>query len=134
MEDEIIDKLLLEISNSDQYFYTVNQSENPSEYIKKMDPLIYLKDELKLIRLPFDTNYITLTPLGAEVIEKGGWIQYKKWKSLKEDLELKKTKIDLDLSEKTLKEFPKTKWFARIGFIIAILLALKELYILIFQK
>ena len=36
--------------------------------------------------------------------------------------------------EKTLKEFPKTKWFARIGFIIGILLALKELYILIFQK
>ena len=44
---------------------------------------------------------------------------------------LNKTNTDLELAEKTLKEFPKTKWFARIGFFIAIVLALKELYILI---
>jgi hypothetical protein len=44
---------------------------------------------------------------------------------------LNKTNTDLQLAEKTLKEFPKTKWFARIGLLIAIVLALKELYILI---
>ena len=44
---------------------------------------------------------------------------------------LNKTNTDLKLAEKTLKEFPKTKWFARIGLFIAIVLALKELYILI---
>ena len=44
---------------------------------------------------------------------------------------LNKTNTDLELAEKTLKEFPKTKWFARIGLFIAIVLALKELYILI---
>ena len=44
---------------------------------------------------------------------------------------LNKTNTDLELAEKTLKEFPKTKWFARIGFFIAIVLALKELYILL---
>ena len=44
-----------------------------------------------------------------------------------------KSKIDLELAQKMLKEFPKTKQFARIGLFIAIVLALKELYILLKQ-
>jgi predicted transcriptional regulator len=48
-----------------------------------------------------------------------------------ENLEVEKLKTDLKLAQETLKEFPKTKWFARIGLFISILLALKELYILI---
>lgn len=46
-------------------------------------------------------------------------------------VEYEKTKIDLELAQKMLKEFPKTKQFARIGLFIAIVLALKELYILL---
>ena len=46
---------------------------------------------------------------------------------------LNKSDTDLKLAEKTLKEFPKTKWLARIGLLIAIVLALKELYILLKQ-
>ena len=38
--------------------------------------------------------------------------------------------INHALNEKTLKQFPMTKWFAIISFIIALLLGLKELYIL----
>jgi chorismate-pyruvate lyase len=49
----------------------------------------------------------------------------------KERIEFEKSKIDLELAQKMLKEFPKTKWFARIGLFIAIVLALKELYILL---
>ncbi len=45
----------------------------------------------------------------------------------KSDIEFKKSVIDLELAEKMLKEYPKTKWFARIGFIIAVVLVLKEL-------
>jgi len=44
---------------------------------------------------------------------------------------LEKSEVDFELTKKTLEEFPKTKWFARLGFIIAVVLALKELYILI---
>ena len=51
----------------------------------------------------------------------------------KENIEFEKSKIDLELSKKMLEEFPKTKWFARIGFIIGIVLMLKELYILIWK-
>lgn len=49
----------------------------------------------------------------------------------KERIEFEKSKIDLELAQKMLKEFPKTKQFARIGLFIAIVLALKELYILL---
>jgi hypothetical protein len=51
----------------------------------------------------------------------------------RENFEFKKSKTDFELAEKMLKEFSKTKWFARIGFIIAIVLMLKELYILIWK-
>jgi hypothetical protein len=44
---------------------------------------------------------------------------------------LEKSDIDFELTKRTLEEFPKTKWFARFGFIIAVALALKELYILL---
>jgi hypothetical protein len=56
-----------------------------------------------------------------------------KEKKKRENIEFKKSKIDLKLAKKVLKEFPKTKWFARFGFIIAIVLLLKELYMLIWK-
>lgn len=48
-------------------------------------------------------------------------------------IEFEKSKLDLKLAEQILEEYPKTKWFARIGFVIAILLSLKELYILVYK-
>ena len=47
--------------------------------------------------------------------------------------DLCKSEVDFELAKRTLEEFPKTKWFARIAFIIASVLALKELYILIWK-
>ena len=49
----------------------------------------------------------------------------------KERIEFEKSKTDLMLAKKMLKEFPKTKLIARISIFIAVLLALKELYILV---
>ena len=49
----------------------------------------------------------------------------------RERIEFEKLKVDLVLAKEMLKEYPKTKWFARIGFIIGVLLLLKELYMLI---
>ena len=60
-------------------------------------------------------------------------IEEQKYFDEKERIEFEKSKIDLELAQKMLKEFPKTKWFARIGLFIAIVLALKELYILLKQ-
>ncbi|RKS95656.1 hypothetical protein BC952_1353 [Flavobacterium limicola] len=60
-------------------------------------------------------------------------IEEHKYFAEKERIEFEKSKIDLELAQKMLKEFPKTKQFARIGLFIAIVLALKELYILLKQ-
>ncbi|RLD56561.1 MAG: hypothetical protein DRJ01_15080 [Bacteroidetes bacterium] len=79
-----------------------------------------------------------LTDFGNIVYQKGGWKKYLELKKEadekliqgikeKENLELEKTKVDLDLAKKMLKEYPKTKWFARIGFFIAIGLGLLEI-------
>lgn len=46
---------------------------------------------------------------------------------------LEKSEVDFELAKRTLEEFSKTKWFARFGFIIAVVLAFKELYILIWK-
>ena len=50
-----------------------------------------------------------------------------------ENLEVEKLKTDLKLAQETLKEFPKTKFLSWAGFIIAVLLLLKELYTILIQ-
>ncbi|WP_369765216.1 hypothetical protein [Flavobacterium sp. WC2429] len=54
-------------------------------------------------------------------------IEEHKYIAEKERIEFEKSKIDLDLAQKMLKEYPYTKWFSRIGFIIAIVLAVLEI-------
>jgi len=71
----------------------------------------------------------SITEKGEEFLTQ--IIEEHKYVAEKERIEFEKSKIDLELSKKMLKEFPKTKWFARIGLFIAIVLALKELYILL---
>lgn len=44
----------------------------------------------------------------------------------KEKIDFERSKIDLEIAKKILKEYPKTKWFARIGFGLAISLAILE--------
>lgn len=53
------------------------------------------------------------------------------YESEKERIDFEKSKVDLELAKETLKEFPRTKWFARIGFFISILLLAKEIYTLL---
>ena len=82
---------------------------------------------------------------GFQIAENGGWKQYllgkekaekktiKKAKK-KDNIEFEKTKIDLELSKKMLEEYPYTKWFARIGFVIALGLAILEIVKVIIKK
>jgi hypothetical protein len=98
-------------------------------------------DILKSVIVDLKSRQLILTEAYPGTSGKGEYIGYslskkpEKCKMLFSGHEylfnLNKTNTDLELAEKTLKEFPKTKWFARIGFFIAIVLALKELYILL---
>lgn len=83
-------------------------------------------------------DLIQITGLTEPFLAQGGFTDIElgkvvdHFKKIERDkIELEKAKIDLELAKKTLDEFPKTKWFARIGFIIGIILLLKELYVLI---
>jgi hypothetical protein len=51
----------------------------------------------------------------------------------RENIEFRKSKVDLELAERVLKEFPRTKFFAWSGFIIGVLLLLKELYTMLYK-
>lgn len=80
------------------------------------------------------TTAIRANGLTEGFIEQGGFTQIEndemnmlQRKQDIEELDYRKSKVDLALAEKMLKEFPKTKWFARIGFIIGIGLAILEL-------
>lgn len=52
----------------------------------------------------------------------------------KEKLEIENLKADLEIAKNTLKEYPRTKWFAIISFIIAVSLAALELIKLLIQQ
>ena len=68
---------------------------------------------------------VALSEKGLRISENGGWIKHLESEKEKQEFEFEKSRIDFDLAKKTLKEFPKTKWYARIGLIIAVVLALK---------
>lgn len=79
-------------------------------------------------------SVIDISQNGLAILRIGGYKKY--LDALKEqsdndeyvrNLEIEKTKTDLDLAKKMLKEYPYTKWFARIGFAIALGLGLLEL-------
>lgn len=48
-------------------------------------------------------------------------------KHKQEKLQFRKAQVDLDLAERMLKEYPRTKWFARIGFFLGLILAIVEI-------
>jgi len=83
---------------------------------------------LKLIEPVFGENYnYTLTKAGYDFVSfKDNDVKELALKE-KEQLEFEKSKIDLELAKKMLKEHPFTKWFARISFIIALILAAIEI-------
>ena len=107
------------------------------------DPDLYLKIEEHFDRTIFIQNidFLERNSLIAEddnrdsiysITDKGERflseiIEEHKHIADKESIEFEKSKIDLELAQKMLKEYPCTKWFARIGFIIAIVLAVLEI-------
>lgn len=72
-----------------------------------------------------DESIYLITEKGERYLEQV--IKELEYNSEKERIEFEKSKIDLDLAQKMLKEYPYTKWFARISFLIAIVLAVLEI-------
>ncbi|MFC0878960.1 hypothetical protein ACE01N_20365 [Saccharicrinis sp. FJH2] len=119
-----------------QVLTTIKDNEEPDKYevFQLLKNNINSSDFHKIYDIIFDNEWAINTKKGAKLKPLG----IKKLKELSDEIEiekdeLKKSKIDLELSERMLEEYPKTKWFARIGFIIAVILVLKELVLLIIE-
>jgi hypothetical protein len=108
------------------------------EIVNLIDEMESIKPEVfkrlsKGMTSPIEANGLT-----KSFLKKGGFTKIKQdlldeEQKLKErdDIEFEKTNVDLQLAKETLKEFPRTKWFARVGFIIAVVLAIKEILMLL---
>ena len=138
---EVLDFILEKISKENTYLSCDDLSQfgegNPPEFLEsEFERIMFILNYFKVCNCVFskDANCIYSNSKTSYFIKNGGfkneYAEIEKAK-YKDRIELRKNEIDLDLAEKMLKEFPKTKWFARIGLFIAIVLALKELYILL---
>ena len=91
-----------------------------SEFIKDIDFL----ERNNLITDNERTLTYLITTKGEKYLEQ--LIKEHLYNSEKERIEFEKSKIDLELSKKMLKEYPYTKWLARIGAFMGIGLAVLE--------
>jgi shikimate kinase len=135
MTDQKINDLLLEIHENNTHkiksIYDFNQK---SDEFRAYQNLLLFKmyKELDLV-IMVTGGSVALSDKGLRISENGGWIKHLESEKEKQDFEVKKSKIDFKLANETLKELPKTKLFAIVGFIIAVVLALKEIGIWIWQ-
>ena len=82
----------------------------------------------------YEDYYITRTVHIKEFLKNGGFVadynqlvdQSNKEKE-REELEIRKTKTDLELAEKTLRDYKTTKFLSRFAFIVSLGLAFLEL-------
>ena len=127
MTDQKINDLLLEIHENDTHkiksIYDFKQNNNEFRAYQNLI-LFKMYKELDLV-IKVTGGSVALSEKGLRISENGGWIKHLESEKEKQEFEFEKSRIDFDLAKKTLKEFPKTKWYARIGLIIAVVLALK---------
>lgn len=91
-------------------------------------------DEVAYVNINDNGHFIASNNLTPVFLKQGGFTKYeqdeaeqKRIQEERDNIAFEKSKIDLELAKKMLKEYPKTKWFARIGFIIGTGLALLKL-------
>ncbi|GGG44718.1 hypothetical protein [Bizionia arctica] len=130
MEEEInkiLNKVKTEFEFSPESRYNFDSD---IEFNKYKKALVHLKTKgfIKIER-----NRYVISELGMDIIDLGGWSKYQNFlmqekineKDIKQ-IEFEKSKVDLELAKKMLKEYPKTKLIARISIIIGICLAILE--------
>jgi hypothetical protein len=118
-------KNIVDLNNPDIYV-EIEKYFDKTEFIKNID---FLERNTLIIEDDNRNSTYSITEKGEKTLKN--IIKELEYEAEKDRIEFEKSKIDLELARKMLKEFPKTKWFARIGLFIAIVLALKELYILL---
>ena len=138
-DSEYIDQLILLFPDFDYFqiykFYKNIEPELKSPKISSLSNEI----ETALIKLgyidyhPKSNIQNILTEKGREVKNRGGHFKYKEYINSKEEIEYEKSKIDLELAKKVLKDYKRTKLFAIFGFLISVIAILIEIFKTFFQ-
>tara|TARA_R110000868_G_scaffold224080_2_gene475971 strand:+ start:617 stop:1078 length:462 start_codon:yes stop_codon:yes gene_type:complete len=110
-------------------------SETPTGIINHLLEKISLaSDEIAIVKFGESNNFIAATDLTEVFINQGGFTkqekdeaEQKRIQNERDNIAFEKSKIDLDLAKKMLKEYPKTKWMSRLGFFIGTVLAILKL-------
>jgi len=140
-KDLILKTIISNPNINSNNFFTADSLKTVILKDKNLDEIEYLLKQIttersELLEVKKVSGYrFSVFPTGLieSFLKKGGFAKIESDLKKKNDLELRKSKVDLELAEKMLEEFPKTKLLARLGFIIAIILMLKELYTLIWK-
>jgi hypothetical protein len=131
MKDTLEYKILKYLSkNNIGRFIDISEIELDTDFLKSV--ISDLKDRELILTEPYPVTVWKGNWIGTTPSEKAEKCKIKS-KGLEYLDSLEKSEADFELTKRTLKEFPKTKWFARLGFFIAVILLLKELYILIYK-
>ena len=124
---EIIENVIAEFKKNEAgKVFTENYSKLFNDRSLKHSLTEIMVNELELIKNVND-HYFLLTKKGWDFTSFKEIESENEFRKEKEKIEYEKSKIDLELAKKMLKEYPKTKWIARIGFGIAVVLAVLEL-------
>lgn len=134
-KDLILKTIFLNPNKGADVFFTAESLKQAILKDKNVDEVEFLlkeitkeKPELLNVKIIYGHQFaVTPTGLIESFLNSGGFTKIESDFKEKQDLESRKSKVDLELAEKMLEEYPKTKWFARIGFFIAVVLGLKEL-------
>lgn len=92
----------------------------------------YNKSGLGFIPVAYKSTIDVFLNNGGFTKLKAEALKLKEEKAEKELLEFRKLKAETELSEMSLKDYKTTKWLARIGFGISVILALVEIVRLFF--
>lgn len=116
--------------NNNCRFIDIAEVSNDNDFLKSV--IVDLKERHLILTEPYPGNPMNNGFVGMIASEKP-----EKCKIKSNGLEyldsLEKSEVDFELTKKTLEEFPRTKWFARLGFLIGVILAVKEIYTLIYK-
>lgn len=114
-------KNIVDLRNQDLYD-KIDEFFDRSIFLKNIE---FLEKNSLIIEDNQQNSIYFITEKGEKYLEK--IIKNIEYESEKEQIEFEKSKIDLNLAQKMLKEYIYTKWFSRIGFAIALILAVLEI-------
>lgn len=140
MNNELVDKILILVSNrtSTPIYDFLSRDFGIITHKEKSDIVKYMIDKNLIKQLRYESS-VECTSHGLEIVNNGGWLKYIELKNIesnklkeKEKKELKKLDLDIELNEKVVKDYPKTKRLSIVGILIgafAIILQIIQLII-----